>query len=91
MDVMELRRMVMGQMASGARFVKGTYTVPSSGTAKLEFGKAFNKYMFFIEMADESKTILMNSGETGNRTFAVIGCYPMPSVDNTSPSFGELC
>lgn len=87
MDMMTIRKMVMGQMASGANFVKGTYAVPSSGTTKIEFGKTFNRYMYFIELTDDSKTALLNSGENGNRTFAICGIYPMPSANDESPSY----
>ena len=82
MDMMAIRRMVIAQMASGAEFIKGTFTVPSSGSSyTLEFGKTFNKYLYFFEMTDASKTALLGISATGARTFFVDGIYPNRAVN----------
>ena len=58
----------MAQMANGAQFVKGTFTAPNSGNRyTLEFGKTLSKYLFFIEMTDNSKTTLLGTGLSGAR------------------------
>ena len=83
MDMMQLRRMVMGQMASGARFVKGSFTVETGITSKtIDFGKTFSKYLFLVEMTDESKTMLMNSGVNAVRAFSFVGIYPHRQINN---------
>lgn len=99
---MSIRRGLMAQMASGANFVKGTFTVPSIGSSyTLNFGKTFSKYMFFIEMTNDSKTALLQIGATSARAFFVEGIYPSPSVNNVqgtnvtlvcrvTPSTGEI-
>lgn len=87
MDVMALRRGLMMAMAGGAQFVKGTFTVPDSGSSyTLNFGKTFESYLFLIEMDSASKTMLVNSGEDGNRIYAQYGMYPMRSINNETPS-----
>lgn len=73
----------MAQMASGADFAKGTFKVPNSGTYTLNFGKTFNKYLYIVEMTDDSKTDLINTGVNASRSFAVIGVYPSMKIDNT--------
>ena len=73
----------MGLMASGAQFVKGTFTTPDSGTTyTLDIGKSFSKYLYYIEMTDDSKTALHNSGQTSAKMFALIGAYPKFSFNN---------
>ena len=90
MDLMEVRRNMMGviaQMAKGAEVIKGTFTTPSSGTSyTLEFGKSFNRYFYLIEMTNETKTALIQSGVNANQCFAVHGLYPVPKVNNNSVS-----
>lgn len=85
MDVMS-RREIMGKvlagMASGARFVKGTYTIPDNGSFVINFGKTFSKYLFYIEMTDESKAALIDTGKTSSRTFAAFGVYPEMEIGN---------
>ena len=69
--------------SGGADFVKGTFTVPGAGeTYTLNFGKTFGKYLFFIEMTDDSKSTLLNTGITSARAFYVEGIYPKRSVNN---------
>lgn len=44
----------MTQMASGADFVKGTFTVPNDvATYTINFGKTYSKYLYMVEMTDE--------------------------------------
>ena len=91
MDMMEIRRAMMGViagMASGANFVKGTITVPNdSSYVNLNFGKSFSKYLFFIEATDESKQTMLNTGINGNRTYAMIGCYPDVTIGEITESY----
>lgn len=89
MDMMSLRRMVMAQMASGADFVKGTFTVPDDTGANytLNFGKDWSKYFFIIEATDESKSTIINSGLNASKAYAFIGLFPRFSINNVNASF----
>ena len=82
----------MAQMASGAQFIKGSFTVPSdSGSIyTLNFGKSFNKYLIFIEATAESKTQIINSGYSGNRTFGYVGFYPCIEINNTTDEYNTM-
>ena len=93
MDMMTLRRMVMTQMTSGAQYIKGTFTIPSNGSGAytIDFGKTFASYLFLIEMTDDSKTMLMNTGITSARTFAFIGTYPIPRINNSNDNYVAMC
>lgn len=82
----------MGMAHLGANFIKGSFTVPSdAGSAyTLNFGKAFSKYLFFIEIDDESKTELYNTSLVGRRAYTFLGKYPAPkinSIDNPTVCF----
>ena len=90
MDMMQMRRMVMGQMASGARFEKGTFTIPSNFSGNqytINFSRSYSKYMIIIEATDSSKTEIINTGYGGNRAFAFIGFYPMLEINNASDEY----
>lgn len=73
----------MAQMAaSGKAFISGMFTVPNDATTyKLEFGRSFGKYLYFIELADESKTALINSGSSKSKAVAYTGVYPKPAIN----------
>ena len=87
MDVMALRRRLIELMASGAEVIKGTFTTPESGSYyTFNFGKTLNAYFFLVEMTSDSKTALINSGQTAARTFAFIGVYPKRSINNSEVS-----
>ena len=89
--LMEIRRGLMAQMANGAQFVKGTFTVSDSGSSyTLNFGKTFSKYMYFVEMTDESKTAFISSGATAARIFCYVGIYPKREINNTSVNSNKL-
>ena len=79
----------MGLMASGAQFVKGTFTAPSSGSYTLNFGKTFSKYLYIIEATDETKTAIVNSGASNYRPYCWIGSYPQPEINNKG-SYGGV-
>lgn len=84
MDMMELRRMVMAQMAQtiqGANYASGTFTTGNTSTYTLEFGKTFSKYLYYIEMTDDSKTALKNSEQTSAKMYACLGIYPRNEFD----------
>ena len=70
-------------MASGADFVKGTFTTDTAYTYKVDFGKTFSKYLYYIEMTDDSKTALMNSGQSSAKMFACFGVYPPTEFDSS--------
>ena len=94
MDLMEIRRNMMGviaQMAKGANFIKGTFTAPSGASSyTLNFGKTFNKYIYLVEMTEESKTALVNSGITAIRAFAWVGIWPNVSINNVAYASNSL-
>lgn len=78
------------QMAqNGADYVKGEFTIPSDASSPytLNFGKTFSKYLFFIELADESKSVIMNSSLAGRRAYTHLGKYPnnmFNNIENTN-------
>ena len=78
---------------TGAQFVKGSFTVQSSGnTQTLNFGKTFDKYLIIIEAASESKQTIMDSGLTSARSFAFLGKYPGFQIgESTNANQGMLC
>ena len=82
MDLMELRRGLMMGMASGARFEKGSVTIPSNynGYITINFKNTFNEYLFYIEMDAASKTQLLNSGRTGDMQYALLYKYTTPTI-----------
>lgn len=76
-----------GGGGSGARFIKGTFTVPDNGdTYEFNFGDTFDSYLFLVEMTSESKAALINAGQTAGRTFAFIGVFPKRNVNNIEPA-----
>ena len=94
MDLMELRRMVLAQMAQGiqgANYAKGSFTTGTGSTHKLDFGKTFSKYMYLIEMADASKTALMNSGQSSAKMYACFGMYPSAEFDSSHSANNNYC
>ena len=93
MDLMEIRRRMMQIMAqgSGAEYVSGSFTCPSSGSSyELSFGKTFTKYLLFIEATDGAKTSIMSSGQSGARSYAIWGSYPKLSIGNTESAITTL-
>lgn len=88
---MQLRRGLMMAMAGGAQFVKGTFTVPSDSgnTYVLTFDKTFRKFLFCIEMTDESKTELLNTGINAAKLYSLFGLVPTSSIATYSPSVGS--
>ena len=65
---------------TGKDFVSGTFTVPNDAeTYRINFGKSFSRYLFIIEMTDDSKTTLINSGSSNSLTFLYFGIYPAPA------------
>ena len=86
--MMTIRKMVMAQMAKGAEYITGTFTVPDSGSSYvIYFGKTLERYIFLIEATDESKTAIMESGINGTKSFAFIGIYPRLSIDTYNANF----
>lgn len=81
----------MAQMAlSGKDYVSGTFTAPDADTTyKIEFGKTFNHYLYFIEMTDESKADFVASSDTHVRTYAWMGVYPKPVLNNAEYGYGS--
>lgn len=69
-------------MARGAEVIKGSFTVPldTTGNYTISFGKSFDRYLYIVEMTEESKVALMQSGQDGNKTFARVGLFPVPAI-----------
>jgi len=75
------------QMASGAKFVSGSFTVPNdASTYTINFEKTFARYIFICEMSDTSKASLLNSGQNANKTYILMGIYPTPGISNYNPT-----
>ena len=66
----------MAQTIQGANYVKGTITTDSADRYTISFGKTFASYLYYIEMTDDSKTALHNSGQNTARMYAFLGIYP---------------
>ena len=77
---------------TGARFVKGAFTVPDSGSAyTLDFGKTFAKYLFVIEANNDSKTTMVNNTSIASaKEFQIIGIFPNPIINNTPQTSNKL-
>lgn len=73
-------------MAKGAEVINGSFTVPANGTYNytIEFGKSFNKYIYIIEMTEESKLQLMQTGIDANKGYARLGIYTPFSINGLS-------
>ena len=72
-------------IAQGAKYESGTVTIGNAQTScNLTFNSSFSKYLAFIEMVDESKTTLVNSGVNGNRSYAMMFVYPALSINGSS-------
>lgn len=68
-------------------YVAGTFTVGDNEVSHtISFGKSFDSYLFIVELTDESKTTVMNSGINANKAFAFIGIYPNVQVGNEEVS-----
>ena len=77
----ELMLLAAGGSGSGAKVIKGTFTIPDSGNSyTLEIGKTLSKYAYIIEMTDASKAVLMDTDIDGTKTFMTYGVYPSPSI-----------
>lgn len=82
---MELRRGLMMAMASGAQFVKGSFTVPNDASRyTINFGKSFSKYILFIEADSTSKQSILDSGINASRAYAVLAVYPTMTIGEAS-------
>lgn len=87
MDLMEIRRGLLAQMAKGAEIIKGTFeAINTGGSYTLDWGKSFSKFILIIEMTDASKTTLLASGQTSAKMFECLTQYPMPTINNDSAS-----
>ena len=87
MDIMEIRRGLLLQMASKGYIKKGQFTVKSTGSEGerlyIDIGKTLEKYVVVVEMTEESKAVLAAKTEiTGQRVFEWIGIYPLMNIDN---------
>ena len=63
-----------------SRFIKGTFTTPDSGdTFTISLGdKSFDKYFFWIEMTEDSKTTLLQTNVSYARAFSFYGVSFLP-------------
>ena len=75
-------------MARGAEVLKGSFSVPADYTGNyiINFGKSFSRYIYIIEMTDESKTALAQTGENNNKTYARLGLYPPFEIEGLRPN-----
>lgn len=75
-------------MAGGAKYVKGTFTVPDSSDSyfALSFGKTFTKYLLLIEADDTSKQIIDDSNINASRAYALSAVYPTMQIGDKSAS-----
>ena len=91
MDVMELRRMVIEQMANWKRIEEGTFTVPENvNDFTLNYQNSFNKYFIIVEASSESKAVIINTQSETRKTFAVVAFYPKLSINNTDDNYNGL-
>ena len=67
-------------MASGADYIKGSFTTGNTSGHRISFGKTFSKYIYFVEMTEESKATLMASGQDAHKMVACCGIYPRVMV-----------
>ena len=76
----------MQMAASGADFIKGTFTIPAdhSGSYELQYGRTFESYLILVELTDESKTVVINTGTSNYRPFCYVGVYPYRKMINSS-------
>lgn len=71
------------QMAQGAEYIAGSFTVPLSGTPyEVQYGKSFGSYLLMIEMFEESKTALQNTGSSNLTAIRYCGMYPAATIGN---------
>ena len=88
MDLMEVRRQMMGviaHMSKGAEIIKGSFTTNNNATYTINIGKALDKYLFIIEMTDESKSDLLSTGQTSAKMYACAGMYQTPEINKIRP------
>lgn len=78
----------MGAMASGADFIKGSFTTGNASGYLISFGKTFSKYIYFVEMTEESKATLMASGQDAAKMVACCGIYPRVMVSDVPVANG---
>lgn len=69
---------------SGESIVTGTFTVPDVDPYVIQFGKTFTSYLIMIEMSDDSKSTLLNSGATNYCGIRYLGMYPAAVIDNNT-------
>ena len=85
MDLMQIRRGLLAQMAKGVEIIKGSFTTNNNGTYTINIGKTLNRYLFFIEMTDDSKSDLLLTGQTSAKMLACEGLYQTPEINNSRP------
>ena len=90
MDMMEIRRRVMEKMAKGKKFVSGTFTCGEETTRRIEFGQTFNKYLYLLELTDESKQALIDSGISYTKTYAWAGIFPRCLINGKTSNANSI-
>lgn len=86
MDMMQIRRQMMGViagMAKGAKHESGEFLV-GYGSASVTLKNTYDRYLLLIEMTEESKEQLIDSGVNGNRTYALMAVYPKLEIGELS-------
>ena len=74
-------------MTGGARFEKGSFTVPLSVTSyTINLSKSYNNYVIIIEADATSKQQIIDSGTDRVRSFFYMCIYPNREIKNKSIS-----
>lgn len=73
-------------LPSGSNIQTGTITPSTTGLTAINFSASMNSYLFYIEMAEISKSSLVSAGMDMNKLYAAVARYPNPSINNKSPS-----
>lgn len=95
MDMMEIRRGLLSQMANNGYVKKGQFTLKATGTEGetfyIDIGKTLSKYVVVVEMSEESKEALAQRTEiTGQRVFEWVGIYPYMRINNKESTTDAL-
>ena len=93
MDLMSLRRNMMGVIAGmegGINIIKGTITPQNTNLLTVDIGKTLQRYILFIEMTDESITMLENAEVTQNKAFSLLVLYGYKNIGELQTGYSSL-
>ena len=89
MDGTSLRDLMLlcaGKGGGGSAALTGTFATNNASTYTFDFGKTLDRYFYLIEMTDDAKNALMQSGESSAKMYAMYGVYPMPAMGESAPA-----